>query len=207
MIVTSNLNDVSVRRHQRRRLLLTANSGYEGWIAVCGWYFFVSAHHYPLPPDVVLVCLNFLRYTFSCFYFYSFSSFHTHTQRERERDREGDTCLFCCYQPSCAASHQSWFGLLFHIFSNFTPPQIDLQLAGLKALKNAVSVASDEQRTQAIRTVARVTARLWAGFQYSLRRDALSWSYHILCRRWINIFLSSNISYTRDGVDGFGQIL
>ena len=33
-------------------------------------------------------------------------------------------CLFCCYQPLCVISQQSWFWafFLFHQFSNFTPP-------------------------------------------------------------------------------------
>ena len=31
--------------------------------------------------------------------------------------------LFCCYQPSCVVSQQSWFRLFcFNTFSNFTPP-------------------------------------------------------------------------------------
>ena len=37
-------------------------------------------------------------------------------------------CLFCCYQPSCVVSQQSWFwAFLFHKYSNFTPlphPQV-----------------------------------------------------------------------------------
>ena len=30
-------------------------------------------------------------------------------------------CLFCCFQPSCVVSQQSWF-FFFAYFSNFTPP-------------------------------------------------------------------------------------
>ena len=30
-------------------------------------------------------------------------------------------CLFCCYQPSCVVSHQSWFWAFINFF-RFTPP-------------------------------------------------------------------------------------
>ena len=32
-------------------------------------------------------------------------------------------CLFCCYQPLCVVSQHSWFGFLFHKYSNLTPPR------------------------------------------------------------------------------------
>ena len=32
--------------------------------------------------------------------------------------------LFCCYQPSCVVSQQSWFWTCFVSFANFTPPPL-----------------------------------------------------------------------------------
>ena len=68
---------------------------------------------------------------FFCFFFYKFLILHTHTHTHT-RWSDGMRCcgsyfsgllLFCCYQPSCVVSQQSWF-----CFMNFpiSPPPPEL---------------------------------------------------------------------------------
>ena len=102
-------------------------------------------------------------------------------------------CLFCCYQPLSANRDDLGFFLFFIKFPILPPPPLPRKPKHPKT--NSWHHRSTQLPTATFATTS--TARRWVLLVGGGVLEETAWN---------SIILYSNISYKRDGVDGFGQI-